>query len=50
MSIWENQSKDFRLSITDSIRRWAKKERSDKRKEKKERLYRKESGGLHRRR
>ena len=34
MSIWENQSKEFRVSITDSIRRWAKKDRSTQRKEK----------------
>ena len=39
MSIWENQSKEFRESITDSISRWAKKNRSTQRKEKKERLY-----------
>ena len=39
MSIWENQSKEFRVSITDSIRRWAKKERSTQRREKIKRLY-----------
>ena len=39
MSIWENQSKEFRESITDSIRRWSKKERSRQRKEKIKRLY-----------
>ena len=39
MSIWENQSKEFRVSITDSIRRWAKKERSIQRKKKIKRLY-----------
>ena len=39
MSIWENQSKEFRVSITDSISRLAKKERSRQRKEKIKRLY-----------
>jgi hypothetical protein len=39
MSIWENQSKEFQESITDSIYRWSKKERSEKRKEKIKRLY-----------
>jgi hypothetical protein len=43
MSIWENQSNEFRGSITDSIRRWqdvrARKERSTQRKEKIKRLY-----------
>lgn len=39
MSIWENQSKEFRVSITDSIRRWARKERSSVRREKIKRLY-----------
>jgi hypothetical protein len=39
MSIWDNQSKEFQESITDSIRRWAKKERSIQRKKKIKRLY-----------
>jgi len=39
MSIWDNQSKEFQESITDSIRRWAKKERSTQRKEKIKRLF-----------
>ena len=43
MSIWENQSNEFRGSITDSIRRWAlhrqRQERSTQRKEKIKRLY-----------
>ena len=39
MSIWENQTKEFQESITDSIHRWSRKERSEKRKEKIKRLY-----------
>ena len=39
MSIWENQSKQFQESVTDSIYRWSRKERSEKRKEKIKRLY-----------
>ena len=31
MSIWENHSKQFQESVTDSIHRWSKKERSEKR-------------------
>ena len=34
MPIWENQPKEFQESIANSISRWSKKERSEKRKEK----------------
>ena len=39
MSIWENQPKEFQESIANSISRWSKKERSEKRKDKIKKIF-----------
>ena len=39
MSIWENQPKEFQESIANSISRWSKKERSEKRKGKLKKIF-----------
>lgn len=39
MSIWENQPKEFQESIVNSIYRWSKKERSEKRKDKINKIF-----------
>lgn len=39
MSIWENQPKEFQESIANSISRWSKKERSERRKGKIKKIF-----------